>query len=328
MLQDQRGGTTQRIAKSAGLGSSVVILVGMLAAYFALDPSALSDSTVVSLSNSALPLVFAATAETVVLIGAGIDLSVGVVMSLVSVVVATEMVNSAGSMLLWTAVSLVLGCAVGLVNGLMVEYGRVNAFIATLATMEAIQGLALGVLGSPGGSVPPVYVSALEGKTFGFVPNALIIIVGVLIVYALARHVRAFRWVYAVGSDRQAARVNGIQDRRVVIGSYVVCGGIAGIGGLTFAALLGSGDPVEGGNFLLPGIAAAVIGGTSVFGGRGGMAGSVVGAFILTVLSSLLFAAHVTPFYESFFTGLATVLIVAVGVTVDRYTSARIAALA
>ena len=116
MLRDQQARRAERIAKSAGVASSTIILAGMLAAYFALDPSALADSTVLSLSNSALPLVFAATAETVVLIGAGIDLSVGVVMSLVSVIVATQMHNSGGSMLLWTVLSVGVGCAVGLVN--------------------------------------------------------------------------------------------------------------------------------------------------------------------------------------------------------------------
>ena len=317
--------SAQRIAKWTGLGSCTVILVGMLIAYFTLQPAALSDATVVSLSNSALPLVMAATAETVVLIGGGIDLSVGVVMSLVSVIVATEMDSSVGSMLFWTVAAVGVGCAVGLVNGLLVEYAHVNAFIATLATMEVVQGLALGVLGSPGGQIPAGYETGTQGTSFQYLPNALLIILGVVVLYAIARRVRAFRWIYAVGSDRQAARISGIRDRRVVIGSYVLCGGIAAVGGLTLSGLLSSGDPVEGGTFLLPGIAAAVIGGTSVFGGKGGVPGSVAGAFILTVLASVLFAANVTPFYEAFFTGLATVLIVGIGVTIDRYTSSRAA---
>jgi ribose transport system permease protein len=315
----------QRIAKWTGLGSCTVILVGMLVAYFILQPAALSDSTVVSLSNSALPLVMAAAAETVVLIGGGIDLSVGVVMSLVSVIVATEMDSSVGSMLFWTVAAIGVGCAVGLLNGLLIEYAHVNAFIATLATMEVIQGLALGVLGSPGGQVPAGFETGTQGTSFQYLPNSLLIILGIMVLYAIARRVRSFRWIYAVGSDRPAARISGIRDRRVVIGSYVLCGGIAAVGGLTLSGLLSSGDPIEGGTFLLPGIAAAVIGGTSVFGGKGGIPGSVAGAFILTVLASVLFAASVTPFYEAFFTGLATVLIVGIGVTIDRYTSSRAA---
>jgi len=315
----------QRIAKWTGLGSCTVILVGMLVAYFILQPAALADSTVVSLSNSALPLVMAAAAETVVLIGGGIDLSVGVVMSLVSVIVATEMDSSVGSMLFWTVAAIGVGCSVGLLNGLLIEYAHVNAFIATLATMEVIQGLALGVLGSPGGQVPAGFETGTQGTSFHYIPNALLIILGVMVLYGIARRVRSFRWIYAVGSDRQAARTSGIRDRRVVIGSYVLCGAIAAVGGLTLSGLLSSGDPIEGGTFLLPGIAAAVIGGTSVFGGKGGIPGSVAGAFILTVLASVLFAASVTPFYEAFFTGLATVLIVGIGVTIDRYTSSRAA---
>lgn len=315
----------QRIAKWTGLGSCTVILVGMLVAYFILQPAALADSTVVSLSNSALPLVMAAAAETVVLIGGGIDLSVGVVMSLVSVIVATEMDSSVGSMLFWTVAAIGVGCAVGLLNGLLIEYAHVNAFIATLATMEVIQGLALGVLGSPGGQVPAGFETGTQGTSFHYIPNALLIILGVMVLYGIARRVRSFRWIYAVGSDRQAARTSGIRDRRVVIGSYVLCGAVAAVGGLTLSGLLSSGDPIEGGTFLLPGIAAAVIGGTSVFGGKGGIPGSVAGAFILTVLASVLFAASVTPFYEAFFTGLATVLIVGIGVTIDRYTSSRAA---
>jgi ribose transport system permease protein len=267
----------------------------------------------------------AAAAETVVLIGGGIDLSVGVVMSLVSVIVATEMDSSVGSMLFWTVAAIGVGCAVGLLNGLLIEYAHVNAFIATLATMEVIQGLALGVLGSPGGQVPAGFETGTQGTSFHYIPNALLIILGVMVLYGIARRVRSFRWIYAVGSDRQAARTSGIRDRRVVIGSYVLCGAVAAVGGLTLSGLLSSGDPIEGGTFLLPGIAAAVIGGTSVFGGKGGIPGSVAGAFILTVLASVLFAASVTPFYEAFFTGLATVLIVGIGVTIDRYTSSRAA---
>ena len=154
--------------------TSVLILIGMFVAYFALDPSALSDGTFVSLANSALPLVMAATAETVVLIGGGIDLSVGVVISLVSVIVATTMQGSVGSMLLWSLVAVVVGCTVGLVNAILIEYLHISAFIATLATLEVVQGLALGVLGSPGGTIPPRFTSTVLGTSFHYVPNSML----------------------------------------------------------------------------------------------------------------------------------------------------------
>lgn len=308
-----------------GLISAVVILVGMFTSYFALDPSALADSTFASILNSALPLMMASAAETIVLLGGGIDLSVGAVMSLVSVIAATQMGGSAGSMLLWSVLVVALGCGIGFINGALIEYAHISAFIATLATQEVIQGVSLGILGSPGGSVPGSFSSTFLGTSFGYIPNSGIVGLLLIAAYYLARRLRSFRWLYAVGSDRQAGRINGINDRRVVIGSYVACGGGAAIAGLTFAALLSSGDPIQGLNYLLPCIAAAVIGGTSVFGGKGGIVGSIVGALILTVLASLLFAANVTPFYEAFFTGLATVLIVGIGVVIDRYASAWIA---
>ena len=307
-----------------GLLSAIFILIAMFVSYFALDPSALADSTFTSILNSALPLMMAAAAETVVLLGGGIDLSVGAVMSLVSVIAATEMGGGEGSMLLWSVLVVVLGCAIGFLNGVLIEFAHIPAFIAT--TQEVIQGVSLGVLGSPGGNIPGSYSSVMLGTSFGYIPNSGIIALILLGLYYLFRHVRSFRWLYAVGSDRQAARINGINDRRVLIGSYVVCAGIAAVAGLTFASLLSSGDPIQGLNYLLPCIAAAVIGGTSVFGGKGGIHGGIVGALILTVLASLLFAANVTPFYEAFFTGLATVLIVGIGVVIDRYASARIVA--
>ena len=309
-----------------GLLSAIFILIAMFVSYFALDPSALADSTFTSILNSALPLMIAAAAETVVLPGGGIDLSVGAVMSLVSVIAATEMGGGEGSMLLWSVLVVVLGCAIGFLNGVLIEFAHIPAFIATLATQEVIQGVSLGVLGSPGGNIPGSYSSVMLVTSFGYIPNSGIIALILLGLYYLFRHVRSFRWLYAVGSDRQAARINGINDRRVLIGSYVVCAGIAAVAGLTFASLLSSGDPIQGLNYLLPCIAAAVIGGTSVFGGKGGIHGGIVGALILTVLASLLFAANVTPFYEAFFTGLATVLIVGIGVVIDRYASARIVA--
>ena len=310
-----------------GLLSAIFILVGMFVSYFLLDPSALADSTFTSILNSALPLMMAAAAETIVLLGGGIDLSVGAVMSLVSVIAATEMGGGAGSMLLWSVLVIALRMRHRVSQRRPDRVrARIPAFIATLATQEVIQGVSLGVLGSPGGNIPGSYSSVMLGTSFGYIPNSGIIALILLGLYYLFRHVRSFRWLYAVGSDRQAARINGINDRRVVIGSYVVCAGIAAAAGLTFASLLSSGDPIQGLNYLLPCIAAAVIGGTSVWGGKGGIHGGIVGALILTVLASLLFAANVTPFYEAFFTGLATVLIVGIGVVIDRYATARIVA--
>lgn len=309
------------VINNLGLLSAIVILLAMSVSYFVIDPSALGDYTFTSILNSASPLMLAAAAETIVLIGGGIDLSVGAVMSLVSVIAATEMGNGAGSMLLWSVLVVLLGCAIGFVNGVLIEYIHIPAFIATLATQEVIQGLALGVLGSPGGSMPASYVSVMQGTSFGYVPNSGIITLFLLAAYYLFLRVRSFRWLYAIGSDREVARLNGVKTRRVVIGSYMACAGMAAVAGLAFASLLSSGDPIQGLNYLLPCIAAAVIGGTSVFGGKGGISGGIVGALILTILASLLFAMNVTPFYVAFFTGLVTVLIVGIGVLIDRFSS-------
>lgn len=302
-----------------GLWSAGVILIGLTIFYIVLDPSAMSLGTLSGIFGSGVPLAIASVGETIVLLIGGIDLSIGSVMSLVSVVVATHMGSSLGSMILWSFVGIAIGGIVGLVNATLIEGLGISAFIATLATLEVVQGLALGVLSSPGGTIPSTFSNIFTGQTVAGLPYGGLVVLVLLMLWVVAKRTKPVRWIYAVGSDRPAARLNGINDRKAVFLAYVSCGCIAGVAGLAFSALLNSGDPVEGGTYLLPAIAAAVIGGTSIFGGRGGALGSVIGAFILTILADVLFAAHVAPFYNAFVTGAVTVVVVAIGVLADRF---------
>jgi ribose transport system permease protein len=302
-----------------GLSSAGLILLGLSSSYIALDPKVASLQTLSGVFGSGLPLAIASIAETVVLLIGGIDLSVGSVMSLVSVVVATHMGSSIESMVLWALIGIAIGGIVGFINATLIERLGISAFIATLATMEVVQGLALSVLSSPGGSVPSAFSNIFTGQSSIGIPYGGLAIVILLVLWVFAKYTKQVRWIYAVGSDRSAARLNGVRDGRTIFLAYISCGCLAGVAGLAFSALLNSGDPVEGGTYLLPAIAAAVIGGTSIFGGRGGAFGSAIGAFILTVLADVLFAAGVTPFYNALFTGAVTVVVVAIGVLADRF---------
>lgn len=303
----------KQVTKTAALSMTVTLCAILVILYFALDPGAFTASNIAAISNSTLPLAIAGIGETFVLLIGSIDLSIGSVMSLVSVVVATHMGNSIPSILVWSVIGIAIGGSVGLINAIIVEKFCVSAFIATLATMEIVGGVALEVLPAPGGSVPSTLKNAVLG-TVGVFPISAIIMIGICIIWIFARRWRSIVQLLAVGSDRQRAMLNGIQVQRRSYMAYILSGSIAGCAGIAFASLLGGGDPVEGSTYLLPAIAAIVIGGTSIFGGRGGLPGTVLGALLLTILADTLFAVGITAFWETFVTGAITVFVVGAAV--------------
>jgi ribose transport system permease protein len=188
--------------------------------------------------------------------------------------------------------ALIPAAVVGLVNGIGVGWFRVHPLIMTISMSLIVSG-AVNVYARAnitGGTRVPPEISWLGGQTlFGFLPNSLLLFVPVAAVVLLGLRRSGYgRLLYAVGDNETAARLAGVRVGHVLVLLYVISGILAGLAGLIFAGVIGSATGRLVDPFLLPSVAAAVIGGTSIFGGRGGYSGSIVGAVILTVLVTLL----------------------------------------
>ncbi|OYV65876.1 MAG: ABC transporter permease, partial [Acidiphilium sp. 37-67-22] len=230
--------------------------------------------------NNAIPLVFAAVGQSFVVLTRGIDLSVGGVVDLANALAAVTMGKSLGGALLWSAVILAVGAACGLVNGLLVAFGRLQPIVVTLATLSIYQGLAIRVLPAPGGAIPPAYTNLLVNPN---APWALVYIGLLILAWAAFRRSRTGVDLYAIGNDEASSRALGVRVLRTKIIAYMLDGALAAAAGLFLAASATAGDATTGNSYTLTSIVAVVLGGVSLFGGRGSAAGAIAGAFITTL---------------------------------------------
>lgn len=282
-----------------------VILVIYLILYGATKGALPGSFELTATVNNATPLVFAALGQSLIILTGGMDLSVGGLMDLTNGIAATQMGDSVGGIVLWSVIILLIGAVTGLVNGALVAYGRLQPILVTLGTLAILQGIALKVLPQPGGTVPPRLTGALASPD---APYGLIVVALACLIWFVLRRTRLGVNLFAIGSDRRAARSTGIDVRRWTVGIYVAAGTLVAAGGLLLAAATTGGDATSGDVFTLTSIAAVVIGGVSLFGGRGSGIGAVLGAFVLTLLINVLFFAHIDPLYEALYEGLFLIL--------------------
>lgn len=265
---------------------------------------------VTSTVNSAMPLIFATVGQSFVVLTKGIDLSVGGVVDLSNAMAAVTMRNSPGSMVLWSLVILLVGAACGLLNGLLVGLGRLQPIVVTLGTLSIFQGLAIRVLPQPGGAIPPGYTNVLVNPNH---PYALIYVALLALAWMGFRRIRPGVDLYAIGNDEAASRSLGIHVLRTKIIAYVLDGVLGAAAGLLLAANATAGDATTGNGYTLTSIVAAVLGGISLFGGRGSAVGAICGAFITTLIVNILFFSHVDPLFQSFYEGLFLLIAVVAG---------------
>ena len=267
----------------------LLALVGLLQA---VQPGIVTPGWVSGTIRFAVPLAILAACQTMTMLTGGIDLSVATVASMTAYVMATNVTDHG-----WFVAAL-LGLApaalVGLVNGIGVGVFRVHPLIMTLSMGLIVSGLVnvYSRLNITGGTRVPPEITFLGGQTVvGPVPlpNNLLLFVPLAVIILVALRRSGFgRLLYAVGDNQVASRLAGVRVWQVLVVLYLISGVLAGLAGLIYAGVIGSATGRLVDPFLLPSVAAAVIGGTSIFGGRGGYAGSIVGALILTVLVTLL----------------------------------------
>jgi ribose transport system permease protein len=260
----------------------------------------ISSFQVLGVANNALPLALVGIGQTLVILTNGIDLSVGSVVGLANVIVA---VTSQGGGLPGVLAALAAGCLAGLLNGLLVSYGRMAPLIVTLATGSIFGGSALFVLATPGGSVP-AWLSNVTVANISLLPVALIWLAVLLVGgWLLLRRTSFGIYLQCLGSSEASSWSNGVPTRRVTLLAYSGAGLFAALAGVTLSGLTSSGDPNSGSVYLLSSIAVVVVGGTELFGGVGTLSGTVLGAVVLSLVSSVLFASGLSTNLQYVVTG-------------------------
>jgi ribose transport system permease protein len=288
--------------------AAVVGLIVLCIVFFIATPAFLTLGNVEAMLVAAAILVVLAVGQTFVIATAGIDLSVASTMTLGAVVLGWA--SSQG----WNiALACVLGVlasgVVGLANGLLVAKGRITDFIVTLGTLSAASGAALVISDGKPVQVPSTFLLKLASGTVG--PFGYSVLVAAVV--AVLAHVVLFRTRFGVhllatGGDRESARAMGVNTDGMKIAVYTISGVLAGLAAILLVARIGAAEPAANTAFLLNSVAAVVLGGVSLFGGRGTIIGPVVGALLLTALVNGLTLLGVSQFYQPVAVGIVVVL--------------------
>lgn len=268
-----------------------------------------------TLTLAALPLAFAAAAQTMVVLSGGIDLSVGPLMALANVLALRAMLGHDFKYSLAVAVVVLLEVTLaGALNGVIIVVTRVPDIVITLATSFVWAGVALLVLAKPTPGVPLDFQNLAQGSALSpWIPNALLLLLVIPLVWVPLRRSRPGLSIYAVGSDRNAAFRSGVNLGWSRVLAYAVCGFFAACGGLALSMTTGVGSPLAGTLYTLSAVSAIVLGGVSLAGGRGGMLGPIAAAYILSLIPAVLIYLGIDPNYGQMIQGLLIVVVVMIG---------------
>ena len=294
---DAPADTAERATPLAALGDALrrdawlvglACLVGLLLIFTRLINGNYAASGIESLAVSVLPLALASLAQTVVVISGGIDLSIASMMALTNVVAATQMLGRSDEMSVAIAIGIVaLGALLGAINGLVIVTTRVADIIVTLAMSFVWAGFALWIVQAPFRSPQPWLANLVNGSfVIEWIPKAFIVLaIAVLLVWVPLRRSRFGLAIFAVGSNQLAAFRSGVSIGRTKVLAYAVAGLFAGMGGLALTAITGQGAPLPGG-YTLASVAAVVLGGVSLAGGRGGAIGPILAVIVLSLIQT------------------------------------------
>jgi len=251
-------------------------------------------------------------AQTIIIVSAGIDLSVGSLVTFISLVSAGLMDGQPERFIPIAGLMLATGFIVGLAHGLIVKRGNVPPFITTLGTALVLQGAGLGYTTVPKGSVPGVMGDLFYYGTVGPLPYPIIIFAIIFVLAVLLMSRTEFgRAVYAVGGNPEVAHRSGIKVIKTQIMVFCLGSFLVAIAGLVATARMGIGDPLAGMGMELDSITAVVIGGTSLFGGRGNLFGTLAGVVILTLINNVMVILGINVFYQQLIKGFVVLSVVA-----------------
>lgn len=293
----------KRYAKSPAL-VSVLLFFFLAVLTCILQSEAMSLSWINLKAEAAMTLILAALGETMVLLIGGIDLSIAGVISLTNSFSAIYMPDSGASILSVSLLCILMGLSVGLFNGFVIQKFKVQPFIVTFSTWFICGGIAYLVLPKDGGKPPVSFANAMVTKIGGKLSVEVLFIIALAVAWFYFKKTKLGIYIYAVGSSDKAASLNGINVFRVKLFAYAASGVFAALAGVYRTAVVTSGSPTAGESFFNQAIAASVIGGTLLTGGKGGAIGTIFGALVLKMIADILVFAGVSSYWSTLFQGL------------------------
>lgn len=298
--------------------TTVIALIILMAVITIINSNFLTANNLLNLLLQVTSNALIAFGMTFVILTGGIDLSVGSILALSSALTA-GLLGSGMPVTLAILISLILGCILGMMNGLLISYGKLAPFIVTLATMTIFRGATLVYTnGNPitkGLSDTFLFQFLGQGYIVG-IPFPVIIMFIVFIILYVLLHKTAFgKSVYAIGGNEKAAYISGVKLNKVKIIIYSISGMMASISGLIITSRLSSAQPTAGASYEMDAIAAVVLGGTSLSGGKGRILGTLIGALIIGVLNNGLNIIGVSAFWQQVVKGV----VILIAVLIDRF---------
>ena len=298
--------------------TTVIALIILMAVITIINSNFLTANNLLNLLLQVTSNALIAFGMTFVILTGGIDLSIGSILALSSALTA-GLLGSGMPVTLAILISLILGCILGMMNGLLISYGKLAPFIVTLATMTIFRGATLVYTnGNPitkGLSDTFLFQFLGQGYIVG-IPFPVIIMFIVFIVLYVLLHKTAFgKSVYAIGGNEKAAYISGVKLNKVKIIIYSISGIMASISGLIITSRLSSAQPTAGASYEMDAIAAVVLGGTSLSGGKGRILGTLIGALIIGVLNNGLNIIGVSAFWQQVVKGV----VILIAVLIDRF---------
>lgn len=288
-----------------------VLLVLSVIINLILQPNMFARETLNSNMRVFLPIILMAIGQAVVILGGGIDISVGGIVSIVNTVLATRVGLNGSPEEMWKYifVSLLIGLLAGAINGFFIAYLRLQPIITTYATSFLYTGLALFILPNPGGGIPASIAALYRDSTPLNLPLGLYVIAAFLVLWLYLSSTRYGKFLFAVGGKAEAAYETAVPVTMVQFSTYVISGLMAAFSGIAITMLSGSGNGEIGGPMTLNSITAVVIGGNAMSGGVGGVAGPVMGAITLGIIQNIISFANIDTWWETLVK--ATIIVVA-----------------
>lgn len=321
---DRGTGIVARVSKNAlrlRVVSVFLSFIAVAAVFSATTENFLTLQNIKIIAFNAALLTIVACAEAMVVLTRNLDVSVGSIIGLSGYVAAkfAAAFPNAGALIVLVAV--VIGLALGLINGLTVSYGRVPSIVATLGTLSIFRGITY-ILGRgievPSGDLPKWMIRGADATVAGVPLIVILAILLVLILTFLLRNVPLFRRVYAVGSNPAAAVFYGLRANRVVLFAYAVCGALVGLAAFLYVSRVGTITVNLGRDWEMTALAAVVLGGVSTTGGSGNLLGVLFGALILSSIDNGLVLARAPEFWRMFIQGTAIVAAIALDAGIER----------
>jgi ribose transport system permease protein len=295
-----------------------VMLAALVAIYSSRQEGVLTREELNLDAAATLTLLLVATGQTLVILLGGIDLSVGGIVSVSTALAATRFGEGGSDMAAWVLAIVVLGAAAGAANGVLIARLKLQPFIVTLATWSIWSGVAFWLLPTEGGTIPESFIGWVDNSYLGFT-SPVWLVVALIVLWLWFKRTRLGVSIKATGSSENSAFLSGVPTGVTTVAAYSLSGLFAALAGLFLTTQTASGSPTVGNDYILNSVAAVVIGGTSLFGGRGGVSGTIAGAFVLTMIANVIFAYELESFWSPITYGALLILAVLANSLTELY---------